>query len=145
VERLPPEDCQKAKLQTLEAIKQDVSVGKFDVVGHSSTDSPHTPQPTKDDNCNCNLNPFRGGPHLNLPAYQRQNTIQNARQPRTFNRRPTPVHAVVWILKAKSRETVPVQSVDATPYNQLICQCFSSRINQYGSIQSEPKQGFCFA
>src|SRR5580704_7547972 len=39
---------------------------------------------------------------------------------------------------------MPVQPVHATPYNLLILQYCPSRINQYGSTQSEPKQGFCF-
>jgi hypothetical protein len=37
---------------------------------------------------------------------------------------------------------VPAQPVDATPYNRLIWQYFPSRIDLYGSTQSEPKQGF---
>jgi hypothetical protein len=40
------------------------------------------------------------------------------------------------------RKQVPAQPVDATPYNQLISQYVPSRINPYGSTQSEPKQGF---
>src|SRR5579864_9365346 len=42
---------------------------------------------------------------------------------------------------AKSWETVPAQPVDATPSNRLIRQYFPSRIDLYGSTQSEPKQG----
>jgi hypothetical protein len=41
VEHLRAEGYQQAKLQTIEAIKQDVSVGELDIVGLSSTDSPH--------------------------------------------------------------------------------------------------------
>ena len=39
-------------------------------------------------------------------------------------------------------EVVPAQPVDATPSNQLIWCHFLSRIDLYGSTQSEPKQGF---
>jgi hypothetical protein len=37
---------------------------------------------------------------------------------------------------------MPVQPVDATPYNQLIREYFPSRINLYASTPLEPKQGF---
>jgi hypothetical protein len=39
-------------------------------------------------------------------------------------------------------KSCPAQPVDATPYNQLIWQYFSSGINLYGRTQSEAKQGF---
>ena len=45
------------------------------------------------------------------------------------------------IFSHKSRETMPAQPVDATPSNRLIRQYFPSRIDLYGSTQSEPKQG----
>jgi hypothetical protein len=79
VEHLQVEGYQETNLQTPEAIKQGVSVGKLEIVGLSSTDSPHELQPTNDDGCTDNHNPIRGGPHLNLPAHQGQNTIQSAR------------------------------------------------------------------
>jgi hypothetical protein len=40
------------------------------------------------------------------------------------------------------RESLPAQPVDATPYDQLPWQYFPSKIDLYGSPQSEPKQGF---
>ena len=39
------------------------------------------------------------------------------------------------------RLPLPVQTVDATPSNQLIRQYFPKRIVLYGKTQSEPKQG----
>jgi hypothetical protein len=39
---------------------------------------------------------------------------------------------------------VPPQPVDATPSNRLILRYFPSRIDLYGSTQSEPKQGLVF-
>ena len=40
-----------------------------------------------------------------------------------------------------NRKGLPVQTVDATPSNQLIRQYFPKRIVLYGKTQSEPKQG----
>jgi hypothetical protein len=45
------------------------------------------------------------------------------------------------IINPSVRITLPVQTVDATPSNQLIRQYFPKRIVLCGKTQSEPKQG----